>query len=145
MNNMKIIYFCLFAFLIVLIGLTLLKIKHQGEFQQKTVLAKETHQGLVKLMYDLSKAHKNTIRGVKPDGQWHHRIAFYQTGQGLVTYLLKDGRLLRLNANKNLLIAYSIADLSFRRQPQAPDILEVRIVAQKDVSLISNFKIRLRL
>jgi hypothetical protein len=143
MNKTKIIYFCLFLFLFILIGLTLLKIKHKEEYRQKVVLAQDTHKGLVHLMYDLSKAKKHSIRGVPADGQWHDRIAFYQSRQGPLEYLVDKGRLLRISNGKALLIADNIADLRIRRQEQSPDILEVQITAQKNVSLLSNFRIRL--
>jgi hypothetical protein len=143
MNKMKIIYVCLFIFLFLLIGLTLLKIKHNEEYQQKVVLSQEIHKGLVHLMYDLTMAQKNSIHGVPADGQWHDRIAFFQTQQGPMEYLVRNNRLLRFSNGKAMLIADNIAELRIRRQQQVPDILEVQLEAQKNVTLISNFRIRL--
>jgi len=143
MNKIKIIYVCLIIFLIVFIGLTFLKMRHQEEFKQKTVLAGEIHKGLLHLMFDLGHARKNSIQGVPADGQWYHRVVFYQTQQGFLTYLVKEGRMLRISSQKTMLIADHIDVLRLRRLKQTPDILEVQIEAQKDVSLISNLRIRL--
>jgi hypothetical protein len=142
MKKIKIIYICLFIPFFILMALAFLKIKHNEEFQQKAVLAREIHKVLGSLMFDLSQARENSIQDVPADGLWHDRIAFFQIRQGPLEYLIKEGHLLRINNGESLLIADNIADLRIRRQKQTPDILEVQIKAQKNVSLFSNFKVR---
>ena len=95
-------------------------------------------------MVDLREARENTILDAPADGAWHSRIAFDRIGQGSLEYIVKEGRLLRLNHGQSLLIADDIATLHIRRQQSTPDILEVQIEAQKNVSLVSNLRIRIR-
>jgi hypothetical protein len=144
MNKLKIIYACLIIPFFILIALTFLKIKHHEEFQQKAVLAHEIRKVLEHLMVDISQAREASFGDVATDGLWHHRISFDQVQQGAVEYLIKEGHLLRINQGKTLFIADDIGDLRIRRQKETPDILEIQIEAKKNVSLISNLKIRLR-
>ena len=125
-------------------AVTVFKLKKRLEYQQKTVLAHEIHKVLGILMVDLSQARENTIQDVPADGQWHRRFAFVQAQQGAMEYSVREGHLFRTSNGKEALIADDIADLRIRRQKETPGILEVQIEAQKNVSLISNLKIRLR-
>ncbi len=142
MNKIKIILVCLVISFLVLIALNLLKLKNNEEFRQKAVLAHEIRKVLDHLIFDLLEARENSILDVPADGLWHHRIAFVSVRQGALEYILKEGRLFRVNRGGCVLIADDIGDLLFRRQKGRPDILEVQIVAQKNVSLISNLRIR---
>jgi hypothetical protein len=144
MNKLKITYVCLFIVFFILTGLTFFKIKHMEDFQQKAVLAVEIRKVLETLMFDLREAREDTIQGIPADGLWYHRIAFDRARQGALEYTIKDGHLLRTNKGQTLLIADHIADISLRRQANAPGILEVRIEARHNVSLISNLRIRMR-
>ena len=94
-------------------------------------------------MFDLRKRVKILSWMLPADGLWHNRIAFDQAQQGPLEYIIKDGHLLRINDGKTLLIADNISDLRIRRQKTTPDILEVQIEAQNNVSLVSNLKIRI--
>jgi hypothetical protein len=143
MKKIKIIYVCLFIPFFVLMALTILKIRHKEEFQQKVILAREMQKALGHLMVDLSLARENSIQDVPTDSLWHDRIAFFQIRQGPMEYLINDGHLLRVNNGKELLISDDIAVLLIRRQKQTPGILEVQIKARKNVSLLSNFRIRM--
>jgi hypothetical protein len=142
MKKIQIILFGLFISLFFLMTIIGLKIKAKYDLQQKTLLALQIGKAVEYLMPDLREARENTIRDVPPDGLWHHRIAFIQNQQGGVVYMVKEGRLFRVNRGKVFLIADDISDLRIRRQSAFPDILEVQIEARKNVSLISNFKIR---
>lgn len=142
MNKIKIIIICLLIPFFVLISVIFVKIKTREEFQQKVVLAQETRKVLEHVMFDLLDARESTILGVPADGLWHNRIAFNSAQQGVLEYIIKDGRLLRVNNGRILLVADNIVDLRIRRQQAAPDIVEVQIKAQKNVSLISNLKVR---
>jgi len=144
MNKIKIVFFCMLIPFFIFLAVILLKIKSDGEFRQKTVLAVETRKVLEHLMIDLREARQNTILDLPSDGAWHHRIAFDSAKEGALEYIIKEGHLFRFNKGSELLIADNIADLRIRRQKVTPDILEVQIEAQKDVSLVSNLKIRLR-
>ena len=95
-------------------------------------------------MFDLREAQQSSILDAPADGMWHSRIAFIQNQLGALEYIIKEGHLFRVNQGKTLLIADNIASLRMRRQKETPDILEVQIEAQKNVSLISNLKIRMR-
>jgi hypothetical protein len=139
MKNIKFILISLLILCLALAILTFLKIKAKEDFQQKAVLAMETRKVLEHLMVDLREARENTILDAPADGAWHSRI-----GQGSLEYIVKEGRLLRLNHGQSLLIADDIATLHIRRQQSTPDILEVQIEAQKNVSLVSNLRIRIR-
>ena len=108
------------------------------------VLAQDIRKVLGSLMVDLQDARESSIQDVPADGQWHHRFAFENTRQGPLEYLIKDGHLLRINGGKTVLIADNINDMHIRRQKETPDILEVQIEAQKNVSLVSNLRIRIR-
>jgi hypothetical protein len=129
-------FFALFAF-------TVFKIKSIEEFQQKVVLAHELHKVLEHLTYDLIEARKNTVLDVPVDGIWHDHIAFIHARQGAMEYLIKEGGLFRVNNGKRSLIADDIADLRIRRQKETPDILEIQVKAQKNVSLTYNLRIRM--
>jgi hypothetical protein len=141
MNKIKIILVCLLIPFVISLGLVFLKMKAKGDYQQKTVLAKEIRKALDHLMPDLRQARENTLLGLPADGQWHDRVAFVQ-GQGVLEYMIKGGQLFRIDHGTGLLIADDIDGLRIRRQKAAPGILEVQIKAQNSVSLISNFKIR---
>jgi len=143
MDKIKIIIVCLLVPFFVLAAFTFHKIKSKEEFQQKAVLAKEMRKAMEHLMLDLLKARKDTILNAPADGLWHNRIAFTHAKQGALEYWIKDGHLLRINNGKTILIADDIGDLRIRRQPQTPDIMEVQIEAQNNVSLISNLKVRI--
>jgi len=52
--------------------------------------------------------------------------------------------LLLVDNGKPSSIAENIVGLRIRRHMDSPGILEVQIRAQKDVTLLSNFRIRLR-
>ncbi len=70
-------------------------------------------------------------------------LHFTKPSRGFWTYLVKEGRMLRISGQKAVLIAEHIDVLRIRRQKETPDILEVQIEAQKNVSLISNLRIRI--
>ena len=144
MDKIKIVSVFLLIPFFVLIVFTLLKVKDKEEYQQKIVLAQDTHKVLGRLMIDLRDARENTIQEVPADGQWHGRFAFENTQQGSLEYIIKDGHLLRISSGKALLIADNIGDLRIRRQKETPDILEIQLQAQNDTSLISNLKIRIQ-
>jgi len=144
MNKIKIILVCLLIPFLLLMGNTLWKIKNKVDFQQKVLLAQETRKVLDHLMFDLREAQQSSILDAPADGMWHSRIAFIQNQLGALEYIIKEGHLFRVNQGKTLLIADNIASLRMRRQKETPDILEVQIEAQKNVSLISNLKIRMR-
>ena len=143
MDKIKIIIVCLVVPFFILIAFTFWEIKNEKEFRQKTVLAHELQRVLEPLMFDLREARENTI-DVPADGLWHDRISFIEGQQGVMEYLVQRGRLFRINNGKILMVADNIADLCIRRQKETPDILEVRIKAQKNVSLVSNLRIRVR-
>jgi len=140
MNNIKIISVCFLVPFLVLMTYTFLKIKSKQQYQQKIVLAQETRKVLGYLMVDLREAREKSILDVPPDGLWHHRMAFDRNNQGALEYLVHDGQLFRINQGKSELIAEDINDIRIRRQENTPDLLEVE--AKKNVSLISNLKIR---
>ena len=144
MNKTKIIIVCLFIPFFILGFVLFSKVKSREEFRQKAVLAQEIRKVLDHLMFDLREARENTILDAPADGQWHHRIAFDGAKQGALEYIIKDGHLLRINKGETMLIADNIGDMRIRRQKETPDILEVQIEAKKNVSLISNLKIRVR-
>jgi len=144
MNKVKTILLYVLIPLVVLMGVTFLTIKNKKEFQQKTVLAQELRKVLENLMFDLSAARENTIMDVPADGRWHNRITFIQGRQGTMEYLIKGNRLFRISNGRILMVADNIADFRIRRQKEIAGILEVQIKAQKNVSLISNIKIRIR-
>ena len=131
---MKIISVCLFILFFILIVFGYQKIKEKEEFGQKVVLAQETRKALGILMLNLSQANENTLHGVPVDGLWHEDVP---------GFVIKEGHLIMINHDQSLLIANHIIDLRIRRQRQTPDILELRIEAKKDVSLVSNLKIRI--
>jgi hypothetical protein len=143
MNKFKIIYVSLFILFFVLIVSVFFKIKKQEEFRQKIVLAHEIRKVLDHLMSDMYQARQGSFEGLPADGLWHKRIAFIETGQGALEYLIKEGHLLRISKGSVLVIADDIADICLRRHVNSPDILEVRIKAQKNVSLTSNLRIRI--
>lgn len=141
MNKVKIIIICVLAAFLVFM---FLKIKSREEFQQKALLAVQIRKVLDHLMLDLLEARENTLAEAPADGQWHDRIDFIQAQDGPLQYAVKDGHLLRLNKGKAVWIADDISDIRIRHQKATPDILEVEIVAHKNVSLISYVKIRTR-
>ena len=94
-------------------------------------------------MFDLSEAHENTILDVPADGLWHNRISFIQARQGAMKYLIKGGRLFRINNGRILMVADNISDFRIRRPKETPDVLEVQIKAQKNVSLVFNLRIKI--
>jgi len=144
MNKIKIIIVCLLVPVLVLMAAAFMKFRSKEQFQQKTLLAQEIRKVLDRLMFDLREARENTIQDVPADGEWHHRFAFDRSGQGALEYTINEGHLYRMNQGEKLLIADHIADLRMRRQKSSPDVLEVQIEAQNDVTLISNLKIRIR-
>ena len=144
MDKVKTILLYVLIPILVLMGVTYLTIKNKKEFQQKTVLAQELRKVLENLMLDLSAARENTIIDVPADGRWHNRITFIQGRQGTMEYLIKGNRLFRISNGRILMVADNIADFRIRRQKEIAGILEVQIKAQKNVSLISNIKIRIR-
>ena len=143
MNKVKTIFLWVFIPVFVLMAVTFLTIKNKREFQQKTILAQELRKVLENLMFDLSTARENTILDVPADGRWHNSITFIQGRQGTMEYLIKGNRLFRISNGRILMVADNIADLRIRRQKESVGILEVQIKAQKNVSLITNIKIRI--
>ncbi len=144
MNKSKIICVCLTVLFFVLIALTsLYHSKENQGFRQKAVVAQGMRKALTLLMFDLREARENTIRYVPVDGLWHDRMAFDSARQGILEYITKEGRLYRTNKGKTMLTADHIGDLRFRRQKSAPDIVEVQMVSQKNVSLVYNLKVRI--
>jgi len=144
MNKIKLIVIVLLIPIFILIAFTFLRIKRREDFHQKTILAYEIRKVLDYLMVDLSQAKESSMLDLPADGQWHNRIAFSEAGQGSLEYFLKDGILYRDNKGQELLIADHIAKLRIRHQQETPDIIEVQINAQSNVSMISNFKVRIR-
>ena len=144
MNKIKIILICLLIPFCALAVFTFSKIKNKEEYQQKIALAKEMRKAMEHLMLDLLEARKDTLLDAPADGLWHNRIAFTHVQLGNLEYLIKNRHLLRINNGNQLLIADDIGDFRIRRQKDTPDIVEVQIKAQKNVSLISNLKIRIR-
>ena len=144
MNKIKIIIIYLLIPFFVLIVFTLWQTKKHEEFQQKAILAKETHKVLNYLMFDLREAREKTFLDAPADGLWHDRIAFIQAKQGALEYKIKEGHLFRINKGKALLIADDMDDLRIRRQKETPDIVEVQIEAKKKVAFMSYLKIRTR-
>ena len=144
MNKIRIIFVGLLIVCFILTALILLKIKNKEDYRQKTVLAHEIHKALDYLMVDLYDARGNTIQDLPADGKWYNRIAFEGARLGALEYVLKERHLWRLNNNHALLIADDIGGLRIRRQKETPDILEVQLEAEKNVELISNFKVRIR-
>jgi hypothetical protein len=143
MKTIKIIYAGLFIFFISA-GLFFFKLKSQEKVRQKAVLAGEMWKVQSNLMLDLRQAHENSIRGVPPDGLWHRRIGFSSARQGTLEYMVSQGSLFRIQKGKPLLVSDHIEDLLIRRQKATPDMLEVQVVARKNVTLTSNLKIRIQ-
>jgi len=143
MKKIKIIAVCLFILSLVLITISFLKINDKETSKQKTLLAQDTRKVLSSLMFDLSQARENTILDVPADGMWHNRVAFGTQKQGVLEYFIKEKHLFRANHGKTILIADHISKIFLRRQIKVPGILEVRIEARSDVSLVSNLRIRM--
>ena len=141
MNKIKTIIVCS---LIILIILTLWEKKEREDFKQRALLALEIQKAVEFLIVDLPQAQENSIKDVPADGIWYHHIAFDLASQGVFEYLIKDGSLFRINKGKLLLIADNIGDLRIRRYKNVPNILEIQIEAHKNVSLISNLRLRIR-
>jgi hypothetical protein len=133
-KKLKIIYICLFIPFLILLGLSILKIRHFEQYRQKIVLAKEIRKVLVQLFMDLSQGQNEPLLQVPADGGWHIDPE----------YMIKEGHLFHLIDGRRTLIADDIAALRVRRQEQSPDILEIQIVARNSVSLVSNLRIRIR-
>jgi len=117
--------------------------RSRDELRQKVILAREIHGVLENLLFDFTEARESSIQGVPDDGLWHHRIDFDQIQLGPMEYMLKAGRLFRINDGRILMIADNMVDLRLRRQRQSPDILEVQLKAKKNVTLTINLKVRL--
>ena len=144
MNKIKITFICLLIPFLVFIVFVLSKIKAKEDYRQKAALAREIRKVMLPLMFDLRDARENTILDVPADGLWHDRIAFDNTTQGALEYLINEGHLWRINNKKPALLADNIGALHIRRQKQTPDILEVQIEAKNSITLTSNLKIRIR-
>jgi hypothetical protein len=144
MSKIKIIFISLLIPFFILIISTLIKIKNREDFQHKKVLAQEIHKVLGVLMLDLRDARESSIQDVPADGQWYGHIAFENDQLGPVEYMTNNGHLMRLNHGQRLLIADHIKEIHIRRQQGSPTLIEVQIEAHTDVSLESNFKIRIR-
>jgi len=121
-----------------------LQIKARQDYRQKVVLAGEIRKALEHVMLDLRQVRVRAISDVPADGQWYNHIVFERPGQGLVGYIIKEGRLWRLNRVQTLLIADHISAWRVRRQKMTPDILEIQIEAKNSVSLVSHLKLRIR-
>lgn len=143
MNKIKPILLLLLIPFFILLAFACWKIKSKEDFKQKIVLAVETRKVLSHLMPDIYQAREDSFEGVPADGLWHHRFVFIHAHDGVLEYRIKEGHLFRINKGQEVLIADDIADLRIRRQQETPDILEVQIKAQKEVSLVSNLKIRI--
>ena len=143
MKNIKIIFVVTIFVFLGFIGFVLVKIKNQADFKQKIYLAMETRKALEHLMVDLSQASENNLLDLPADGQWHHRVAFSQAQDDIIEYSLHEGHLWKSNKGVDSLIADHLSDLSIRREPLSPGILEVKLTAQNSEELISNFKIRI--
>ncbi len=140
MNNKRIISICL---LIAAALLFLNYVKNKSDYRQKMVLAHEMHNVLNHLMVDLYNARKDSIKDVPADGRWYDKIAFEDFRHGALQYTLSAEHLWRVSAGQRVLIADHISHLRIRHKPQTPDIWEVQIEAKQNVSLVSNFKIRI--
>src|ERR1035437_5071005 len=105
MKKLKIILILLFIPFFIFMSLAFLRIKNHGEFQQKVALAYEIRKVLGTLMFDLSQARENTILDVPADGLWHNRVAFTHAQQGIMEYVIQEGRLFRVNKGSRALIA----------------------------------------
>ena len=144
MSKIKLIIICLAVFFVILISAILIKLKIKNDYKQKAVLALEIHKALDQLMLDLSQTREKDVLGLPADGSWHDRLVFREGQLGVLEYLLKDGDLWRNFRGKSTLIAGHIGILRIRRQAIAPDILELQVIAQSKVTLVSNLRIRTR-
>ncbi|MDE2028681.1 MAG: hypothetical protein KGK03_07970 [Candidatus Omnitrophica bacterium] len=132
-NKLKIIYVCLFIPFVILMVLTFFKIKHFQEYNRKVVLAKDIRKVLESLFLDLSENRNDALLKTPVDGRWH----------GDPEYIIKEGNLFHINGKTRFLVADHIAALRVRRLKQSPNILEIRIEAKSDVTLVSNLRIRI--
>jgi hypothetical protein len=144
MNKTKIVPVCLFILCFFILALTLVRIREIHRMDQKIVLAHETNKALYHLMFDLSQVREASIQDVPADGAWHDHITFMRAPQGEQEYVVQGRELLLVDNGKPSSIAENIVGLRIRRHMDSPGILEVQIRAQKDVTLLSNFRIRLR-
>ena len=145
MLKLKLILVALFIPLFIFLLLVGWRMKEKYEYPHKIVLAKEIRKVMDRMMIDVREAKQSSIREVPTDGKWHKRNAFDKVNEGMVEYVVvKDRQLVRLTPGRAETIANHIAAIRIRRPTKEADVLEIQIEAKKDISLMSNFKIRVR-
>ncbi len=122
-------------------------ISSRYQYSSQLGLAKELKKAMQAMMVDLSQAKAKSITGVPADGQWHPSIAFENVKSEGVQYVLggpKRNELSRLSNGSSNRVAEHIGTLHMRRQSADTSMIEVRLQAQNNMSLASNFKIRMQ-
>ena len=71
-------------------ALVVYNITKRQRYDSQVVLAKELHKAMDAMMGDLRQARTITVKGVPPDGQWHHAVTFNTTEEGPVQYRLNN-------------------------------------------------------
>lgn len=139
-----------FLVLVVIIGV-LAGLMYNNSVRQKhlsqVALAKELHKAMGAMMTDLRQGRAGSVKGVPADGKWHHEIAFSTIKEGAIEYRLSGesgSDLNRTSAGVSQTIAAHIGTLNLRRQAADNSLMEVQLQARNNLSLTSNFKIRMQ-
>ena len=118
--------------------------RQKHEYEQKVVLAQEVHKVMDSMMQDLRAANPASIQGIPSDGRWYSKLSFKQAEAGVIEYSLDSkNQLCRLNKGHLQVIAQYISALQLRRFTANPSIMEIRLQAKNDASLMFNFKVRM--
>ena len=115
-----------------------------NENHSKIVLVKELHKAVSMMMADLRSAKASSISDVPTDGQWYHAVTFSTSQEGPINYNIEGDKIKRLYKKESYLVASRIGGLNLRRAPGQDSMLEVQIQAKDNLSLTTNFKVRLQ-
>lgn len=143
-NQAKVVI--VFALLVTAVGGWFTYNSAEQKRHAQRALGKELNRAMAVMMSDFYRGRASTIRGVAPNGQFYHEVAFKTTKGERISYRLSStGRELRRTRNGVIkTIALHMDSLKIRREASNPTIIEVYLKARNEHSLESNFKIRMK-
>ena len=142
----KVLVALLLACFVLLGGWLAYRTISANNHRSRLMLAQEIHKALSMMMGDLNNVKASSIQGVPADGKWYHAIGFNSRSANVINYRLNgqgNDELKRTSDLKTEIIANRLNELNFRRMPGDNLLLEVQIQAKNNLTLTSNFKIRL--
>ncbi len=124
MNLNKAIFFVFLGLTLALSVLFYWRVHQDQEFRQRVLKSWEAKKVPEQLMMAFSQGRENAHRDVPADGLWHH-------------HAFSDPLI------RKVLIGSRITDLRLRRFRQSPGLLDIQVVAVKNIAVVLNLRVRI--